>query len=1494
MGDLPLLGTNAQIIRIVEALFGVQPGYTYYTNFQEFVEESSLDALSNALVGALAPADAESLAAIVAANYQVDPELETEDGSNVIELLETYITAQLNTVPEAEWGAKILEITNQYANLWNDDLLGESVIAFNDAVVASLVYSANPANPDVNDPDGGPIDPPTVDGENLTLDQDDITGTDANDVFNAFIFNNSNTLQSGDQVDGGAGMDTLFADIGDSQNFAITPHTTSVEKLLVRAEARAEFNDTNDNNMTDAVQIDAERMKGTDWYESNNSRADVIIEDVRIERKVAYGDEVDQVTQDITVAMVSTDPGLVDLGVYFDQHSLVNEGDKQSNSITLTVGNQVEEENFDAAEPLITIPYTNVAFLVSGEQVILDLAPEDGSPTILDVLTYDDMWAVMEAAFDTAKAGDDFGALLSNVEITRSIGTDSFFSKDGQLRTADEYLLEISDSSGEIAPADTGWFANGGLPSNNAFSATVEQGDVTVTSNLVTANILLDDVGRGSMGGDLVVGGLSTGDTSDSKGVEQFDIIVERSSELQEIQSTNNTLEEVYIVNGETTGNFVVAGDTIGSSSDLPGSDGDDYGLTDVRIVDASAMVGTVEIQAVLSEAVVGKYMMDLKDVATDAAADNQGFIYDLGTSHDKLMLDISAENLAAAGTTTREDFFLDISGNGGDDSIRTLIGDGDGTEDTNWYVNSKINANLTVNGDGGDDTIRTVGAGDFNINGGTGNDTVYANNDGMEGAVRIAEVQTLTFGDAGDLDTQGQVTVTFSNGESFTTSGAHSIFTGDSGATVAGEVDHVIAAAGGITGATYTVVDNTIVVTYGATYTGPEDVASASITSIATDAAATLDNTLLTGADSTLTDATFETVLIETGDTVAATLDIVFTESTNTTLTVTDTDGNGTITAFEKAQQIAAHSFTDYVLDTSIPDNNDGAGFNPSLGEVYLIARTAGDLAVNLGDDDGTSTITTVNGSDAVIVEAGTFSTQNIDVTDGADRAGTITLGVDLDVDGVVDADEIFDIAIGLGNEADVANDIAAGINALTGVSAAVNGTDSNQVNVTWTNLGAFGSAVDNAAAITLVDGALISSSVVETTKGTEATAGGTATWAVNADEYMFDDLESNAAVPNGILYNSELTVTFSGARIAASGVIKDAADSFSNGFESTVTIGTTNYLGGRLQVNQAIKDAINNDAVLSKLLMATDGPSNTLVIESLVDGRFEANDLEIAIAAPTELTTAELTGLNSANQALIGDSTLVLTEAGMIAVIEAQISAIDATDTNGINAYTEETFAIDPVSGDEMAGNTSTSDSDNTIELGAGDDVAVLGTDDTSNDTLVYEGIFGNDSIFNFVNTTGNAALDMLDFTAYLTNEVSSSGSSTSALRVATTGEDAGTSGSTLTANEVATVNGFSEDTSGDANETWAELTASDLLSAINGGDYGNITGFNVNKVSGLVGDVQNGIIMVENDLNDGEYKVFSTFADNNDEEFTAVTLVGTIDFGDTIDASVAGALI
>jgi hypothetical protein len=124
---------------------------------------------------------------------------------------------------------------------------------------------------------------------------------------------------------------------------------------------------------------------------------------------------------------------------------------------------------------------------------------------------------------------------------------------------------------------------------------------------------------------------------------------------------------------------------------------------------------------------------MTLVDEATDATADNIQFAYDGGSANDYINLWLSDANLAAAGTTTREDFGLNVDGNAGDDEIVTLIGDGSSTDGAgtaeNWYLNSVINANLAVNGGAGNDTIRTLGGGDIVITGGAGNDAIYTDN---------------------------------------------------------------------------------------------------------------------------------------------------------------------------------------------------------------------------------------------------------------------------------------------------------------------------------------------------------------------------------------------------------------------------------------------------------------------------------------------------------------------------------------------------------------------------------------------------------------------------------------------------------------------------------------------------------------------------------------------------------------------------------------------
>jgi len=1473
----------------------------------------------------------------------------------------------------------------------------------------------------------------------LTVDQDNIEGTNFNDTFNAYIFDNQNTAQSGDMIDGNGGTDRLVADIGNSQSFAITLHTDSVEQFAVRAQHDnnnvADGQDQSDNNMNDNVQIDAERMEGTIWYESNNSRADLVIEDVRIERVEAYNDKTNQLTKDVTVAMVSTDAGDVDLDVYFDQHSLVREAPNSSNSISMTVGNQIETADFDANAPLEDIPYTDVTFLVNGSTVVLDLA----AAGIASVETYDEMWTVFQTAFQTAQASAQYGDLLQNVTITRSIGTDAFTSRDNDPRTADEYILSITN--GEITYGTVGWTADGGLPPNNAFSGRVAQGDVSVETKLITAEVVLDDVGRGSMGGDLVIGSMSTGETSDSRGVEQFDIFVDRDSELQNITSTANTLREVYITNRDhfadnnttATGSLTVTGTVAGVVNDdedgVPGTI-DGYGFNDLQVLDASAMVGSVNINAVLTDAVVAKYL-DIKDTATSSAADNVTFDYDMGTNNDTFALDISSSNLEVAGTGAREDFVLNIAGNGGDDRITTkIVVNGttnlaNATGVTNWYLNQKENANITVDGGAGNDFIHTAGAGDVIINAGTGNDSVYTDNSGnLTPRDAVNEIQTITFGAAGDFDTQSQVTVTLSDGQTFTTADTtvaaqaqvdtYSVAGGADGvlelndtyvftvngftATYASDGTHTgaemaaainanvnIAAlvtaadngAGGVTltanvpgtaftssvvetrdddnadsvtgaittpnivaggadwtintgdtaaqvaakvagimnelGNNVTVSANNGVVTinYGANYAGAgsKDVGAATVVGIATDSAASV---VVTTGGANGTDeapATTEIAMIQLAAVVGATDTITFDNgAANVDITVTDTDGNGTISLVEMTNQIVAQAgtLTNWTLTES----------NASLGRLLFTSNTAGDV-----DDLGVvaepavasyitgapvvveNAHTTVAGVDATAFVAGTAEVQTITIDNGADQAGQVYMQIDLDADGIFAADgsERFTFNINAGNEAEVAAQLASQINALSGVSAAQGaaGATIDDVIITWdvkTATSDGGSATQNAVTTTFTDGAVKSASVGELQKGLEAATNQAAHWVVNSNNTVLTDLDSAGPGNAALLYGAKLTVTFSGASTRGeSGVTDGAAVANDNGFESTVTIGTTGNLGNHTNINQAIKDAITGDAVeggasganvLEELLTVNDGPANTVVIGSQIDGEFAANDLAITITAGTyaSMNSSEKNSIIQTLRDIDNNSAATYTDSEVQARLDAAVAAYTASGalSNLDMATTDGTTLI--------AGSASDKVSDNLITLGAGDDVVVLGTDDQSNDVLVYTGYGnGNDTIVNFSET--GTGLDMLHFGTYLNAQTSASGSAASAVDYAQTlNTDA-----IANLDEVTVMNGFAQDlgAAGTADdETWAGLDADKLLKALNNDNtdaedsWGNIVEATLDSatIANLVGTTYNHVIMVENDLNDGQYKVFNITATNG-TDFTACQLIGVLDFGDTL---------
>lgn len=188
--------------------------------------------------------------------------------------------------------------------------------------------------------------------------------------------------------------------------------------------------------------------------------------------------------------------------------------------------------------------------------------------------------------------------------------------------------------------------------------------------------------------------------------------------------------------------------------------------------------------------------------------------------------------------------------------------------------------------------------------------------------------------------------------------------------------------------------------------------------------------------------------------------------------------------------------------------------------------------------------------------------------------------------------------------------------------------------------------------------------------------------------------------------------------------------------GFEASAAIADVRGVATDLDINQAIKKAINEDAVLSKLLVATDGPANTLVVTSLIDGALVTGDLALGLVLPAAITAGEAAQLKVWwNDAAVVDGTSAL--AAMTTVKTAFDAKADyATELS------------------DVVGVASAHISDNTITGGAGNDVLVLGTGAESNDTLVYTGLNnGTDSIVNF--TAGDVATvlnaDKIQFTGY-----------------------------------------------------------------------------------------------------------------------------------------------
>lgn len=187
------------------------------------------------------------------------------------------------------------------------------------------------------------------------------------------------------------------------------------------------------------------------------------------------------------------------------------------------------------------------------------------------------------------------------------------------------------------------------------------------------------------------------------------------------------------------------------------------------------------------------------------------------------------------------------------------------------------------------------------------------------------------------------------------------------------------------------------------------------------------------------------------------------------------------------------------------------------------------------------------------------------------------------------------------------------------------------------------------------------------------------------------------------------------------------------------------SDYQINQQDIHQAIKQAVNGDAVLSKLLQATDGPNGTLLVASKINFSsyeyipyFNFFDLKINLLEPNSneispeivqnfITRHPRSGLSNASS--------------MLEYIKNQVTSHSSSSQSLYSQFYKETyFAIDDM-GTSIRGAKSHLAKDHIIEGGTGNDLIVLGSAfnhhnsfKSSNDTLKYSGVFGHDTILNF----------------------------------------------------------------------------------------------------------------------------------------------------------------
>ena len=695
-------------------------------------------------------------------------------------------------------GSDILALDNKttIANYYTSQLAdnseydpAEARAAVDDVNASTNLDDARDAVDDLLDDTPTPVEGETY---RLTTEEDSLTGTSADDVFNARLGANAgvegNTLNSSDVLDGGAGSnDTLNAQLVPTGTVSdggivvgevgalvddVISELAGISRLGATNSDFAEFlsglsdqpydldfrgtvpimtgpgvaigpktdgievvNVQQQAENTDAFvngsAIDAGEMNGVREWWSDNSRDFLQIEDIRSE------------TDETFFGMRETDPN-VSYTAYFAATQLEAQAESVNSALRITIR---DEETAAANEFGDDVEVREISFTLGGQEVVVD------RDALGDPRTTEELVAALKAELDAQ------GLDLNVIDLDRN---GSLIIEDPAGREFEKGQSLVSDAEGVIFREQ-------------------QVVDPSEYTPLLSTNVVLDQAGNGSQGGVLNIGAMS-GD----EGLGQFDVLVGRDSHLLSMSSINmnpGSQPEGYleVVNIDSlagaTGDLTLGmlrGTSVLTGGELRSVDGRAYGylgsgLTDVRVVDAAEFNGDLNAAINLTERSgqrVDSYFRD-KGQYGDEGTDAVPFNYTAGNGDDIFTFDLG-------NAETGEGEFGPGNGQSGDgegccdDVYDVFVADPD-----NIYLDDDFE--MFVEGGSGMDRVNfnnslvDVGAReDINIDGGEGYDTVEVTTSSTEAWASFENVEQLVI--AGSNDTQHNLVDI--DGDAFTATG--------------------------------------------------------------------------------------------------------------------------------------------------------------------------------------------------------------------------------------------------------------------------------------------------------------------------------------------------------------------------------------------------------------------------------------------------------------------------------------------------------------------------------------------------------------------------------------------------------------------------------------------------------------------------------------------------------------------------------------------------